>query len=98
MIFWVLSGRVVVIMVLHGILKGVKDCEGISKKSDGEDVAKTLYKRGSLHDGKAWAQHQFESHWVSKTAHWISKTDGNGSEKPSRYKHVILRIGNLRRS
>jgi Fe-S cluster biosynthesis and repair protein YggX len=57
MILWVLSGRVVVIMVLHGILKGVKDCEGISKRSDGEDVAKMLYKRGSLHDRKAWAQH-----------------------------------------
>jgi hypothetical protein len=48
----VLSGRVVVIMVLHGILKGVKDCEGISKRSDGEDVVKTLYKRGFSMTGK----------------------------------------------
>jgi hypothetical protein len=93
MILWVLSGRVVVIMVLHRILKDVKDCEGISKRSNGEDVAKTLYKRGSLHDRKAWAQHLFESHWVPKTMDCISKTDSNGSGKPSRYKHVILRIG-----
>ena len=56
MILQVPTGRVVVIMVLHGILNGVEDCKGISKGSKGDNVAKVLYKRGSLHEGKAWAQ------------------------------------------
>ena len=59
------SGRVVLIsLVSHGILKGVKDSEGIGKGCKGDDEAKLLYKRRSLHEGKAWAA----AHWISKTA------------------------------
>jgi len=46
----------VVELVLQ-ILNGVEDCKGISKGSKGDNVVKELYKRGSLHEGKARAQH-----------------------------------------
>ena len=39
------SGRVVLIsLVSHGILKGVKDSEGIGKGCKGDNEAKLLYK------------------------------------------------------
>ena len=36
-------------MGTHGVLEGVNGCEGISQRSERDDIAKVFYKRGSIH-------------------------------------------------